>query len=888
MDDGSFSEWFASLSDGLRSHPWQSELAREQRCGDRLIRVPTGLGKTLGVLTTWLYHRVHRGDDAWPRRLVWCLPMRVLVEQTQAEAERILAGRELLWDRGGDHAGRVGVHLLMGGSDAGEWHLWPEECAVLIGTQDMLLSRALNRGYGAPRARWPMELGLLNHDSLWVMDEVQLMDVGLATSSQLQAFRAQDIHKSLRPCVTWWMSATLQRGWLRSVDTGDLVDAVPELTIPEQERRGSLWQVTKALRTEPLGDEAAIADRVLDLHQHAQSGAHGRVTLVVLNTVDRARKTHESLARRLPNGVDLRLVHSRFRPYERQGWRNEFLCKDACTPDADRIIVATQVVEAGVDVSASVLVTELAPWPSLVQRFGRAARWGGAAEVVVLTQDVEDDEKARPYTKAELDAARDLALPRLASVSQAHLEEFESSLNEKERGILYPYSPQHLLLRHEWDELFDTTPDLTGADVDISRFIRSGDERDLRVFWHAVESGGKPADSIRPAHAELCPVPFLAARDWLCGPEKKQRRNPRLRKGMHAWVWDWLDGRWKRAQRRDLYPGQTVQVAASCGGYSPEFGWDPNAAGPVPAALREAPTSPYAAADERQDDESLSAHPWKTIATHGREAGELARTLAARLAPRHTQILELAGRWHDVGKAHDCFQGSIRRDDRPTRQDLAKAPNDAWPRPHLYEAADSGDRRCGLRHELASTLALFAVLQRRDPDHPALLGPWRGLLANLGGLATGPVPDSTPSPLESEVLALGADDFDLLAYLVCSHHGKVRVTWHSCPADQEYRDTDGRGQPIRGVRQGDRLPEVALCSASGDTATLLPASTLDLAPAAAGLSFRTGRSWTERTLDLVGRHGPARLAWLEALLRAADIRASRLNTPDPLLQEGRK
>ena len=42
-----------------------------------------------------------------------------------------------------------------------------------------------------------MEFGLLNHDALWVMDEVQFMDVGLATSAQLQAFREQDREQEL-------------------------------------------------------------------------------------------------------------------------------------------------------------------------------------------------------------------------------------------------------------------------------------------------------------------------------------------------------------------------------------------------------------------------------------------------------------------------------------------------------------------------------------------------------------------------------------------------------------------------------------------------------------------------------------------------------------------
>lgn len=52
------------------------------------------------------------------------------------------------------------------------------------------------------------------------------------------------------------------------------------------------------------------------------------------------------------------------------------------------------------------------------------------------------------------------------------MESHEESLSPERRVRLYPYAPAHLLLRREFDELFDTTPDLTGADLDISRFIR--------------------------------------------------------------------------------------------------------------------------------------------------------------------------------------------------------------------------------------------------------------------------------------------------------------------------------------------------------------------------------------------------------------------------------
>src|SRR3990172_9826385 len=147
----SFEAFFARVT-GEKPHGWQVELGESNAPVSRLIRIPTGFGKTLGVLLAWTYPRIHRNDDAWPRRLVWCLPMRVLVEQTYSETVRVLREVASVWDGSAARSGEIGVHVLMGGVEADEWHLWPEERAVLIGTQDMLLSRALNRGYAARRA----------------------------------------------------------------------------------------------------------------------------------------------------------------------------------------------------------------------------------------------------------------------------------------------------------------------------------------------------------------------------------------------------------------------------------------------------------------------------------------------------------------------------------------------------------------------------------------------------------------------------------------------------------------------------------------------------------------------------------------------------------------
>jgi CRISPR-associated endonuclease/helicase Cas3 len=73
------------------------------------------------------------------------------------------------------------VYKMMGGEADGRWDIRPEDEAIIVGTQDTLLSAALNRGYAMKRYRWPISFALLNNDGVWVLDEVQLIGAGLAT-----------------------------------------------------------------------------------------------------------------------------------------------------------------------------------------------------------------------------------------------------------------------------------------------------------------------------------------------------------------------------------------------------------------------------------------------------------------------------------------------------------------------------------------------------------------------------------------------------------------------------------------------------------------------------------------------------------------------------------
>ncbi len=908
----SFPNWFRSQTDklGPRSfapHPWQTELASAHICDNRLVRVPTGMGKTLGVLAAWSYNRLVRDDPEWPRRLVLCLPMRVLVEQTLAVAEGWLRALGCLWEQTTNRpaAAQVGVHLLLGGAQARDWHLFPEHDAILVGTQDMLLSRALNRGYAAPRGRWPMEQALLRQDALWVLDEVQLMDVGLRTSVQLQAFHKRDAGPSMRPLRSWWMSATLQPNWLESVDFADELPQLRKntLTVPAADRKGELFDATKPLQIKKItlrNDRhcTSWAQTVIDAHSAAPiRKERGRLTLAITNTVRDARALYEALTVAIQKdtnkleGLDLRLVHSRFRARERAQWRQHFLNREACIAGVDRIIVATQVIEAGVDISADALVTALAPWPSLVQRFGRAARYGGNAQIIVVDRALAKG-AAVPYEDGALHAALQV-LEDLEDVGLGHLEALEEQLAATKPALLrelYPYSPLHTLSAQENADLFDTGPDLTGSDLDISRFIRSGEERDLQVWWWRV-GDEPPAAELQPMRAALCPVPVAEAREWICSNGQKAPR---------AWQWSYLGGAWKRIQRpNELSPGQLILVDAASGGYLEHSGFvGAKSRTPVPCAEQDR-RSPHTqrglearlhAADNAQDHEDLSEmEEYKTIAYHGLEASQEMHRLADEmdLDTALTGLLELAARLHDLGKAHPIFQAAIEHrhsKDLQVRSDLAKAPHNAW------RSARPFFRRPGFRHELASTLGLIEALYRSFPLHPGLLGGHRelvdrGLLSvdreHLQSTAEG---HQGGQGIVAEIAALDAQGLDLLLYLICAHHGKVRGSWQATPQDQAAPLDPKHGLPLRGVRAGDRLPMTLVADASGTT-TMLPEVELHLDPAALGLSGRYGASWRERVHGLRLRYGDTTLVLLESLLRVADIRASQRRTPDPWLQK---
>lgn len=665
------------LACGPDAHPDKpGTLTSGTGCQSQLISIPTGLGKTAAVVLAWLWNRrfnAHSpGTPQWPRRLVYCLPMRTLVEQTRDEVKKWLG--DLLWDGKESHEGKIGLHILIGGEDSGEWDIYPECDAVLIGTQDMLLSRALNRGYGMSRYRWPMHFGLLNNDSLWVMDETQLMGVGVETSAQLAGFRAREEGSLHGKCQTWWMSATLEKTRLATVDHPAPADGWPSVELSLDETNGGRpHQLIKAKKsaascslvlnqTTKAGYSKELATLINARHRE------GTLTLVVVNRVKRAREVYEALTggkKPLYDPARVALIHSRFRPMDRE--RHTKLLFDA----GDRIVIATQAVEAGVDVSARLLVTELAPWSSLVQRIGRCNRQATLDDAEVLWIDIEPkdekDELSLPYTLGELSTAR-TAMSVISNASPRIL----GAMDISELPVVRP-----VIRRRDLVDLFDTTPDICGQDLDISRYIRDGEDSDVQFFWRSIE-GTSPGDTeAPPERRELCRVSIGDAAKFFA----KEKTS--------AWLWNPLEREWQSAAKPR--PGGVYLISVSSGGYEDELGWTGEPKTKKLTAVR----PPQLDQEGHDRDADTFTRSWQTLADHTAEVVAVADDLTSVLAPEFAGALHAAALWHDVGKAHDEFQAMLRNRDAAREGTL-------W--------AKSGNRegRCsrrGFRHELGSALA---------------------------------------------------------------------------------------------------------------------------------------------------------------------------------------
>jgi CRISPR-associated endonuclease/helicase Cas3 len=192
-----------------------------------------------------------------------------------------------------------------------------------------------------------------------------------------------------------------------------------------------------------------------------QAYENGNCVLWVVNNVDRCREISNTLAQ---SGIEVLTYHSRFRLVDRKDRHRETVERFAFSKTKKRVsvvAVTTQVCEMSLDLDADVLITELAPISSLVQRFGRSNRSSERpadfrSQIYVYAPP---EGKIKPYQDFELD---------LKKGEDSKVQQFIQEII----GEVSPYELAEALLKYSPDESQIT---------EESSFITSG-------YWATTQS----------------------------------------------------------------------------------------------------------------------------------------------------------------------------------------------------------------------------------------------------------------------------------------------------------------------------------------------------------------------------------------------------------------
>ena len=823
-------------------YPWQRRLYKTFVEGSvpKALDIPTGLGKTLCVLL-FLLARVR--NTALPTRVIYIVDRRAIVDQTATAIrtwiERIAELPEFagVLDATSAFSSDLPVQLgvLRGGlADDGEWRIDPARPAVVVGTVDMIGSRMMFSGYGDGPSRRPMHAGLLGHDSIVMLDEAHLspaMAVLIHTINQLQS------HLMFQ---TMTLSAT-------STDT----ESVFQL-LPEDEANPAVRSRLHSVKTQSLHQVGKPVDRVGRICEVATAHKSGSVA-VFTRTVADAEKIAAKLISILDDGSErVALLTGTLRGKERAEladgtvWRSFLPNRDRDASAPSVYLVMTSAGEVGVDLDADHGVMDLSTLDSMIQRVGRVNRLGltEADVAIVFTEQEAVESPAEPKTHSQrLAAARTKTLKvlgQLPDLSPATLRGLDKQVLKE--CCVPPARPARL--HAEVVEAFAATSatlQLPHVSIYLHGVSDQPDPPESFLIWrwdvaHLVQLGNDAAAEaiafFRPSADEVARVPARVAQDLILSALERQGA-----RGLPLIVVE--PGGDVRAvllmseDKLSLLDYATVFLPTTAGGLESSG---------LPSKLARHEVSDVGDSDDRV--RYVDASGGGDV-----EADESEQALPAWL----DQAIELRVPLHDVNEDDEerFLVYALRRSD-PALQ--TGESNLIW----LGASTQTMDEHCALVGAAARRIGAALSLPDHEVDALEAAGRWhdRGKARKVWQRAAG-VPANGPLLVKSRrgrfrpallggyrhefgslaeaerEIPVKSPNRELILHLIASHHGRAR------PGFPQSRQWD---------------PDV---------------------PSA--LNRRLAIEAANRFANLQAEYGPWRLAWLEALLKAADVYVSSRN-----------
>ncbi len=329
-----------------------------------ILQAPTGSGKTKAALFPYLWARLYQLD--FPCKMLYCVPMRVLARSFWNDLKK-------------DHI-NLDVRLQTG-EQQDDRRL---EGEITFATIDQVLSSFLNIPYALSIRQGNVNAGAVVSSYL-VFDEFHLLDPDSTLPTTLEMLRTS---KGITPFVL--MTATFSGKMLRRL--ASLLDA-EVVTVSDEELQSIPTQKDKKRWFHRM-DEQLTAEAVLKHHRSR--------SIAICNTVERAQALYEELTARIGSEVKVILLHSRFLWEDRREKEDEV--RRLFGRDRERegsvILIATQVIEVGLDITCEAIHTEVAPASAILQRAGRCARFereGGDVYVYRVPPNRSGEPNYAPY-----------------------------------------------------------------------------------------------------------------------------------------------------------------------------------------------------------------------------------------------------------------------------------------------------------------------------------------------------------------------------------------------------------------------------------------------------------------------------------------------------------
>ena len=414
-----FERFFRELT-GHEPFPWQIKLYNEfiNQNFRASCPIPTGLGKT-SIIPIWLlalaFHIKNGTVSVFPRRLVYVVNRRTVVDQATREAEMMRKAllsktelSEITYNLSKVQAQTdntpLAISTLRGQfADNAEWRDDPSRPSIIIGTVDMIGSRLLFSGYGCGFKSRPLHAGFLGQDTLLVHDEAHLEP---AFQQLVEAIaNEQKSSQEFKFFQNMELTATSR------TDTG-CDDALFTKNDDKHEEVSKRMKAKKGIDFHQVDDEKKLAEKVVQLAKKHQNS--GQAILIFLRRLDTLNKVMAPLRKLAPDSVEA--LTGTLRGWERDKLAKEnpvfarFMRNSDVTPKSGTVyLICTSAGEVGVNISSDHLICDLTPLDSMMQRFGRVNRFGeGAAQIDVVHHMV-----AKPA-----EAAQSVGQPTLADIEQ--------------------------------------------------------------------------------------------------------------------------------------------------------------------------------------------------------------------------------------------------------------------------------------------------------------------------------------------------------------------------------------------------------------------------------------------------------------------------------------